>query len=207
MGKRKGSDFDATMKAAVGEKRESLLLIGDSNAVGYCETRDYNSPLRRALSSSWQVHVAAKSGTRWTTIAHDVDSSLQQFYSASRKLTAHGSVQELKELPKAMFSRIVFVLGTNDVPKKTARSSTWKKLGPSVTAVLRGVEKYLTPQTNARDIFVTAPFCFEPEHATQDMCDLLERSCQEVGVTYVKVVGGETLPGKFLDSYPSQALQ
>ena len=47
----KGSDFDATMKAAVGEKRETLLLIGDSNAVGFCETRDYNSSLRRALSS------------------------------------------------------------------------------------------------------------------------------------------------------------
>jgi hypothetical protein len=137
------------------------LLIGDSNAVGYCETRDYNSSLRRALSSSWQVYVAAKNGTRWTTIAQDVeDSSLQQFYSASRKLTARGSVQELKELPKAMFSRIVFVMGTNDVPNKAARSSTWNKLGPSVTAVLRSVEKYLTPQANARVICVTAPLCF-----------------------------------------------
>ena len=137
--KDKSSVFDTTTKAAVEDKREQLLLIGDSNAVGYCETRDYNSSMRRALSSAWQVHVAAKSGTgRWTTIALDVDSSLQQFYSASRKLTAHGSGQELKELPS--------------VPKKTARSHTWKKLGPSVPAVLRGVEKYLKPQTNARAI-------------------------------------------------------
>jgi len=76
----------------------------------------------------------------------------------AEKLTAHRSGQELKELPKAMFSRIVFVLGTNDVPEKTARSHTWKKLGPSVPAVLRGVEKYLKPQTNARAIFVIAYF-------------------------------------------------
>jgi hypothetical protein len=39
----------------------------------------------------------------------------------AEKLTAHRSGQELKELPKAMFSRIVFVLGTNDVPENRSK--------------------------------------------------------------------------------------
>ena len=120
-GKAKGKktqdpDFDTLMDTALGEKLPTMLLVGDSNAVGYCETRDYMSSLRRALSSSWQLHIAAKSGARWTAIAQDVDANLQQFYTTgpSRKLTDNGS----KGLAKATFSRILFVLGTNDVPKK-----------------------------------------------------------------------------------------
>ena len=128
------------MDTALGENLPAMLLIGDSTATGYCETRECKSSLRRALISSWQAHVAAKGGSRWAAIAQDVDASLQQFYSsgANRKLTGLGSEMELTG---ATCSRIVFVLGTSDAPKNTAREHAWGWGwgSPSITNVLEGV--------------------------------------------------------------------
>ena len=140
-----------------------MLLIGDSNATGYCETQAYKVSLRRALSSSWQVHLAAKRGTTWKDIANDVDGQLQQFCKGS--------------LAPGKFSYILFVLGTNDVPRQRARADTWDRLSESIPAVLTGVKKYLSPSTGPQNILVTTPFCFEPGHATDEFHKLLEATC------------------------------
>ena len=62
-----------------------LLLVGDSNAVGYCETYDYEDSLRKSLGTEFEVHVAAKSGTSWRKLAQDVHGNLTAFLQKSVK--------------------------------------------------------------------------------------------------------------------------
>ena len=40
-----------------------VLLIGDSNAHGYCETKTLDSSFKKALSAHYDITVAAKNGT------------------------------------------------------------------------------------------------------------------------------------------------
>ena len=63
----------------------SLVLVGDCNALGHRETRDYNNSLRKSLSAAFQVQVAAKSGTSWGGRAHDVDTTFPQLLRPKRK--------------------------------------------------------------------------------------------------------------------------
>ena len=56
----------------------SLVLVGDCNALGHRETRDYNNSLRKSLSATFQVQVAAKPGTSWKVLAKDVDARLAE---------------------------------------------------------------------------------------------------------------------------------
>ena len=45
-----------------------VLLIGDSNAYGHCETCPLDSSLKKALSAHYDITVAAKSGTSWVKL-------------------------------------------------------------------------------------------------------------------------------------------
>ena len=44
-------------------RRFKFLLVGDSNAVGYCETLKGDYSLRKSLSTHYDIIVAGKSGT------------------------------------------------------------------------------------------------------------------------------------------------
>ena len=139
----------------------SLVLVGDSNALGHCETRDYNNSLRKSLSAAFQVQVAAKSGTSWRVLAQDVDASLAQFLREDAK-RKNGS-DAIASSPQ--FERVVFVLGTNDVPKHKALPSTWAKLPENIVTVLKAMEKYVqksqSPTPGLQSVFVTTPFNFD----------------------------------------------
>ena len=57
-----------------------MLLVGDSNAVGYCETHGKcDTTLRKSSSTAFQAHLAAQSGTPWKAVAKDVDAVLGGF--------------------------------------------------------------------------------------------------------------------------------
>ena len=62
-------------------QRLKVLLIGDSNACGYCETSTRHSviTLEKALSAYYDITVAARSGTSWVKLSKDVHGQLGAF--------------------------------------------------------------------------------------------------------------------------------
>ena len=55
----KSATAQDTPTTGANANQPKLLLVGDSNAVGYCETHDYNNSLQKRLRTAIQVHVAA----------------------------------------------------------------------------------------------------------------------------------------------------
>ena len=72
------------------------------------------------MRAAFQVQVAAKSGTSWRVLEQDVDASLAQFLREGAK-RKNGS-DAIASSPQ--FERVVFVLGTNEVPKHNTLLST-----------------------------------------------------------------------------------
>ena len=143
------------------------------------------------MSTAFQVHVAAKSGTSWRVLAQDVDASLAQFLQEDAK--RKDCSVAIASSPK--FERVVFVLGTHDVPKHNAKDSTWKKLFESIVTVIKTMEKDVqksqSPTPGLQSVFVTTPFNFDKGCATDSFINLLRKCCQNVGASYVQVPWAE----------------
>ena len=59
------------------------LLVGDSNAVGYCETQQ--ASLHQALSTHFNITLVAKSGAKWCNLSGDTHDTLTEFTQAAQQ--------------------------------------------------------------------------------------------------------------------------
>ena len=83
-------------------RRFKLLLVGDSNAVGYCEKMKGDYFSRKSLSTHYDIIVAGKCGTSWVKISTHVHGMLETY----SKGPALGNRE---------FDAVFTVLGTNDI--------------------------------------------------------------------------------------------
>ena len=91
------------------------LLVGDSNARGYCET--HRASLHQALSAHYCVRLAAKSGAKWNSLSENAHAALNNFAALGRTRRASGEA-----IAKERAYRFIFaVLGTNDIPTLGSR--------------------------------------------------------------------------------------
>ena len=179
----RGKQPATSSKAPIGiggatPRRLKVLLVGDSNAVGYCETLPWDNSLRKQLSTHYNITVAGKSGTGWVKIAENV----------KRQLEAYCKGETLAKDFDAVFT----VLGTNDVPKVTAGEKRWHQLEDAMTQVVNGLKGFLRTSVTGVPIYVTAPFCFEASHATLLFCETLQRVCKDTRSHFVSVPWDET---------------
>lgn len=156
------------------------LLVGDSNAVGYCETLHWDTSLRRALSCSFNVTVAAKSGAKWSNLAGDTQTTLSAY--ARQRRGKHESA-----LAEGTYHRIIVVLGTNDIPTGRSREATWARLRGFITTVLANLPRYLHSDCEPANIIVTQPFCMEEGRAIDGFKDLLADLCGTSGCTFLPI--------------------
>ncbi len=120
-----------------------MPLIGDGNAVGFCETFPWESSLRKALSEQFHITVTAKPVTSWKTFARYVHNTLSQFaQEASRKTPGTTGSGAADALTLGHVDTIVFVLGANDVLAGSARAETWSKLATSFQTVIMEAQRY-----------------------------------------------------------------
>jgi hypothetical protein len=84
-------------------RRFKVVLVGYSNAVGYCETLKGDFSLRKSLSTQYDIIVAGKSGTSWVKISTNVHGELETYSKG-------------QALGNREFDAVFTVLGTNDIP-------------------------------------------------------------------------------------------
>ena len=152
----------------------NLLLIGDSNAKGYCETLPITASLRQSLAAHFAITLAAKSGLSWGKLGQDVEGTLLQFAKPESLLA--GS-----------FDAIATVLGTNDIRKHRAKPEIWVTLSEQIRVVLEDTKKYLRPGRPATAILVTSPFHMEPDYNVKKFGDIMQEVCKAVGVSFIPV--------------------
>jgi hypothetical protein len=109
------------------------------------------------MQATFDVTLAARSGTSWQRLGQDVHGELAAYAQSG---TRSGSGQA--DL-KGHFDVVVTVLGTNDIPKTSAMSKTWHKLEDVPPVVLTSLKAYLKPEASSGGIIVTQPFNFEPD--------------------------------------------
>ncbi len=158
--------------------RAQVLLVGDSNAVGYCETHPVSASLRRALGEYFDVILAAKSNTSWSKISGDAHTELQA-YAKSCKGKSDAPIDL-----RGRFDAVVTVLGTNDVPKVSALPRTWTRLEDLVPPTLEKLKVYLKPEAEPEAIIVTQPFNFEADRAANLFNELLAKSAKSTCVRF-----------------------
>ena len=148
------------------------------------------SSLRKSLSTHCDITVAGKTGTSWVKISTDV----------KRLLATYSKGQALGNRE---FDAVFTVLGTNDIPKVTARAVTWHHLEDAVTKVIKGLKGFLRegltqaarsqhPWGTGVPIYVTAPFCFEVGHSVTLFCEMLQRVCKAENCHFVSVSWDQT---------------
>ncbi len=69
----------ASRKTTIQPTGLCALLVGDSNATGYCETTPWKCSLRKALGKTRNVTVAAKSGASFRALALNFHGQLRQW--------------------------------------------------------------------------------------------------------------------------------
>lgn len=117
-------------RAQAVEPLPTALLVGDSNAVGYCTTQPWAGSLANALGTHFQVTLAGKSGATWVMLANDTSAVLTDWAAKCIK-KSHGN-----GIVDRSFSAVIVVLGTNDIPKKTrVVKATWTRLFSNSTVV------------------------------------------------------------------------
>ena len=126
-----GYIFHSTVLGETGDPKPTLLLVGDSNATGYCETQPYKKSLRCRLAARFAVTLGGKSGTSWKRVAQSVKDYLQE--------SSGGVVSE------EFYTYILVVLGTNDIPKMGQWAKQERALQEAMEKVLAGLVGYLSP--------------------------------------------------------------
>ena len=164
------------------KEKPSLLLLGDSNASGYCETQPPAKSLRRRLESEFVVVSAGKTGASWKVMSKGVEKHLEQ-------------CEACPIITGRKYEYIVMVLGTNDVPMVSRWGSKQEKvLQDAFATVLEALKSYIIPEgyTSAsgecsKRLLVTQPFNFEEKRAVAQFNDLLRQAVIEAGGTHVAV--------------------
>ena len=169
-----------------GGQKLKVLLVGDSNAYGYCETTPVDSSLKKALSAHYDITVAAKSGTSWVRISSNVHRELQSYVKG-------------QSFGRHQFDAIFTVLGTNDIPTLTARQAKWHQLDQAITDVAKALKDYLVkpstghgassehPSTSGMPIYITEPFCFEEGRNVLLFKESLQNVCKAEGLHFVEI--------------------
>ena len=89
------------------------------------------------MESQWKanfdVTMAANYSASWVKLAADMQ----------KHLTALSGTKA--GIPEGHFDRIVFVMGSVEIPKTSARQATWSKMADSVRSTLQGALKFLSP--------------------------------------------------------------
>ena len=171
-------------------RRFKVLLVGDSNAVGYCETLKGDFSLRKSLSTHYDITVTGKRGTSWVKISTNVHGMLATYSKG-------------QALGNREFDVVFTVLGTNDIPKLTASAEKWHQLEDAATNVIKGLNGFLRegltqaassehPSATGVPIYVTAPFCFEVGHSVTLFCEMLQRVCKAENCHFVSVSWDQT---------------
>jgi hypothetical protein len=142
------------------------------------------------LESQWKenfdVTVAAKDTASWSKFAIDMSKHLSSLSTTKAAIRV------------GHYDRIVFVMGTNEVPKTNPRTATWDKWLNTFRTVLQGAVKYLsqhqivegrtgdsTPASGA--ILVVAPFHVQDGRPTVKFVEVLQEACSQTGSAYVHV--------------------
>ena len=126
-----GYIFHSTGLGETGDPKPTLLLVGDSNATGYCETQPYKKSLRCRLAARFAVTLGGKSGTSWKRVAQSVKDYLQE--SSGRVVS------------EDLYTYILVVFGTNDIPKMGQWAKQERALQEAMEKVLAGLVGYLSP--------------------------------------------------------------
>ena len=126
-----GYIFHSTGLGETGDPKPTLLLVGDSNATGYCETQPYKKSLRCRLAARFAVTLGGKSGTSWKRVAQSVKDYLQE--SSGRVVS------------EDLYTYILVVFGTNDIPKMGQWAKQERALQEAMENVLAGLVGYLSP--------------------------------------------------------------
>ena len=158
-------------------KTTSLLLVGDSNACGYCETQPYAKSLRCHLSDRFAVVTAAKAGAPWRQIASNIDGHIHQ---CSSGVAARRS-----------FDLVFVVLGTNDIPLEKHWAKQQDLLKQSMQSVMCGLQGYLKENIPFAHIVISQAFNCEPDRAATQFTHLLQEVAEQTGACFLKVPWSE----------------
>ena len=157
--------------------QDTLLLLGDSNAAGYCETHPLPKSLRFQLASKFAVCSAAKSGTSWKSIAKDIHNHIKTY-------TKEGTARH-------HFKYVLVVLGTNDIPMEKQWEKQKDTLKEAMETVLDALKDYVwlgdpKGRPDLKRILVTQAFSFE-ERACDRFAKLTEEVADRFGAQFVAV--------------------
>ena len=156
-----------------------LLLLGDSNATGYCETQPLPKSLRFQLASKFVVCSAGKSGASWKSMAKGIHEHVHR--------CTKGGVAA-----KHSFKYVLVVLGTNDIPVEKQWEKQKDKLKTAMEAVLEGLKEYAAlpdsgGQPDLKRILVTQAFNFEESRAVGSFTKLTQVVAESFGARFVAV--------------------
>ena len=85
---------------------------------------------------------------------------------------------------RGTYDFVLTILGTNDVPKVTARQKTWDTYEELIASMVTSLKLYLKPGENTQALIITQPFNFEPDRAVTLFNELLQRCARAANVSF-----------------------